>query len=394
MEWKEAKNGDDGSISIPDNWLFLYYYEALNTLFRIENALRVFVYIVLKTQFKDDWLNLSAISDDEENTTLGKVAKQRMSQARNFGYLGYVIPCPLMYMTSGELVRLMTSEAYWKYFAAYFLGTKEVMKNKLDEIGVVRNALAHFRPIKKDDVELIKQNARHVLGKIEPCLTDIMRCANVVPTNTQDEWYTQLKTLGTESCRLSFRQSDDENWIRLTLDYKCAVIKQQGNRRIRRHRVLQINTPAILHLLPELKGLLAYLSESVTYPSLIEDGLTLNKSVIFLFNKNILSQNYKALKEHMESLLRFISEESELLKEDNLARGEIIRAVNVLARYNKTEDEEVGYWSFTYDEMFCDVKESDPPEYWGRIGTVDVNYVTSTDDYPWMPVSVSESVPF
>jgi hypothetical protein len=394
MEWKEAKDVDDERVSIPDNWLYLHYYEALNTLFRIENALRVFVYIVLKTQFQDEWLNLSTISDDEENSTLGKVAKQRMSQARNFGYLGYVIPCPLMYMTSGELIRLMTSEAYWKYFAAYFLGTKEVMKNKLDEIGVVRNALAHFRPIKKDDVELIKQNARHVLGKIEPCLIDIMRCANVVPTNTQDDWYKQLKTLGTENCQLSFRQSDDENWIRLTLDYKCSIIKQSGLRRIRRYRALQINTPAILHLLPELKGLVAYLSESVSYPNMTEAELVINKSVIFLFNKVILSQKHKVLKEQMEMLLRHITEESELLKEDNLARGNIIRAVDVSARFIKKEEDDDGRWTYTYDQLFCDVKDSDPPEYWGRIGVVDSDYVTSTNDYPWMPVSVSTSAPF
>jgi hypothetical protein len=131
-------------------------------LFRIENALRVFVYVVLKNEFKENWLGMNVASDDSEESTIAKIAKQRMNQAKVYGYLGFPIPCPLMCMTSGELIRFMTSDSCWKHFKNYFLGSKAIIKAKLDEIGTVRNALPHFPPLKPDDVELIKQNARHV----------------------------------------------------------------------------------------------------------------------------------------------------------------------------------------------------------------------------------------
>ena len=51
MEWKAAEVQSDGSTKIPERWLHLYYYEALNILFRFENALRLFVYVRPETRF-------------------------------------------------------------------------------------------------------------------------------------------------------------------------------------------------------------------------------------------------------------------------------------------------------------------------------------------------------
>jgi hypothetical protein len=47
MDWHQAKQVNE-AVQIPDRWLHLHYYEALNILFRFENALRVFVYVILK----------------------------------------------------------------------------------------------------------------------------------------------------------------------------------------------------------------------------------------------------------------------------------------------------------------------------------------------------------
>jgi len=187
MKWESINKKEDNTVDLPDTWLFTHYFEALNTLFRVENSLRVFLFAVLKTTFEEKWLDINVTSDDAKEATISKIAKQRKAQAKTFGYLGYKTPCPLMYMTSGELIRIITSDSYWKHFNMYFLGSKEIIKNKLEEIGSVRNALAHFRPIKQDDVDLIKQNARHVLSNIEVCLVDMMSCANTVPTNTSEE---------------------------------------------------------------------------------------------------------------------------------------------------------------------------------------------------------------
>ena len=55
MEWKSAEEKDFEAYEIPDEWLYLRYYEAFNVLFRIENALRVFVYVVLKSKYLSSW---------------------------------------------------------------------------------------------------------------------------------------------------------------------------------------------------------------------------------------------------------------------------------------------------------------------------------------------------
>src|SRR6185369_6455169 len=106
MDWKSATPKDDGTVSVPESWLHLHYYEALNILFRTENALRVFVYVVLKNQFKEKWAETALRTADEEQSTIAATAAKRLAQAKGFGYLGYEISSPLMYLNSGELTRI------------------------------------------------------------------------------------------------------------------------------------------------------------------------------------------------------------------------------------------------------------------------------------------------
>jgi hypothetical protein len=148
VDWKPATVKADGSISIPKRWLHLHYYEALNILFRMENALRVFVYVVLKNEFKERWTSTALQTADDEQSTIAAAAAKRETQAKGFGYLGYEVSSPLMYLNSGELTRIIFSDAYWDLFKPFFRGRKEIIRTKLDEIGTVQNALAHFRPLK------------------------------------------------------------------------------------------------------------------------------------------------------------------------------------------------------------------------------------------------------
>ena len=87
---------------------------------------------------------------------------------------------------------------------------KKLVKTKLDEISNVRNALAHFRPLKKEDVELVKQNGNHILNSVEKGLLNIFKINDVVPTNTEEKWYKSLSNIENEYCNLTFYQSSDE----------------------------------------------------------------------------------------------------------------------------------------------------------------------------------------
>ena len=291
-------------------------------------------------------------------------------------------------------MRLIVADSYWRYFHPYIPGSREIISNKLDEISSVRNSLAHFRPIKEDDIQLVKQNARHVLSRIELCLTDMMRCANTVPTNTLDEWYLELATLGTDHCRFSFKQSDDEQWVKVSFEYDCPILAEKGSENYRRYRVLSLNSPAILHSCPALQGLLIFLSERIPWPGMKDGVPGFRKSVAMVFSRAVIAQDHIRVKRQIEHTLLTVSEETALLLDDSLARGEIVQAVDANAS-RRGRNGESGYWGFDTQGLKCSVAEDDPPEYWGQLKNVSDDYVTSTDSYPWMPVTVSrEEIPF
>ena len=109
-------------------------------------------------------------------------------------------------------------------FKDFFRAARNVVTLKLQEIGIIRNALAHFRPLSSNDVEVGKQNANQMLSLVEKTLIDLLQCGSNVPTNTHDEWYGSLRNLGTDLISLRFSQSSDESWVRINLRQKITVV--------------------------------------------------------------------------------------------------------------------------------------------------------------------------
>ncbi len=393
MEWKQASSVQNG-VNIPSEWVYLRYYEAFNLLFRIENTLRVFVYVVLKNKFRDKWADAQVVGDDDQGT-IASLAKRRMGQAQTFGYLGYACACPVMHLNSGELTRLVVSEAYWRLFKPYFLGSKDIIKNKLDEIGSIRNSLAHFRPIRADDVDAIKQNSRHVLLGIGPFLNQVLVQSNVVPSNTPHEWYRNVGTLGTDLCQLSLQQSADERWVRISVEYGCPVIKRylQGPR-FANYTALTIRSSAVLIQYPEIAKDVCYLSENIAYPRMLDNQMAeFGKTISFVLSRSMLESQHEVLKDSFEELLLTITKETELIEQDNLARGQLLHSVSLSAVLQEKQDRT--QWRWQTQGLCTPVMEEDSPEYWGNLdfsGWED--FVAATDKYPWMPEAVSEYIPF
>ena len=386
MNWKAAQHIDGNKFDLPGDWLKIEYFEALNILFRIENSLRVFVYVILKNQFQDKWKELSITSDDEESSTISAIAKKRISQDRNYAYLGYDLNSPLLHLTSGELIRIITSESYWKYFKSYFLGTKEIMKNKLDEIGNVRNSVAHFRPIKKGDIELIKQNSIHALTEIERTLKDFVSCPDIVPTNTEDNWYKEIITIGTEECKISFRQSKNEEWIKIILTFNAAILIKEKAWNGFRLKTLNLKVNNLLNLYKELSKLTICVTE-MTPPVYTKtpENIIISKQVRFTFSRKCVELNYSIIKTELESILLQISKEVALIREDHLARGKLIEIVNCSLDKGGGE-----YYSLFAEQLKTDLDEESPVEFWGSLNVASRNFITDTDKYPWMPVDISE----
>ena len=369
MEWKQASS-IEGGYKIPSEWVYLRYYEVFNVLFRIENAIRVFVYVVLKDELRDKWADAQVSADDEDGT-IASLSKKRMRQARSFGYLGHNIACPIMYLNSGELTRLIVSEAYWKLFKPYFLGSKEIIKSKLDEIQTIRNSIAHFRPIRSDDVNVIKQNSKHVLIGIEQFVNQVLNQYDVIPTNTADDWYINLNTLGTDHCSFSFQQSPDEHWVGISIHYCCPVINKHSLwKEFTRYTVLTIKSSAILTTYDEIAKDICYLSENVSYPQTLKDGGSLfGKTLTFVISRTMLESHHADIKTAIEKLLRMISNETELIKQDNLARGQIVHSA-VVSVSTKTVNNKLQY-EWEYQKLYTPVAENDPPEYWGGFSFMD-----------------------
>lgn len=386
MEWDQASKKDD-AMFIPDTWIRIHYYDALNTLFRLENSLRVFVYVVLKNRLLDKWSTINITTDDANAATMGDIAKARRNQAKDFGYLGYDINCPVMYLTSGELIRIITDDRYWKYFNSYFPASRQTVKNKLDEIGVIRNSLAHFRPLKSDDVEVIKNNANHALSEVEHFLEELGSCFDIVPTNTQENWYLSLSNLSTELCKLTLRQCEDQIWVNLDFKYHCKVIiTHPGPATFHRYRILNIATPSILEQCPNITKYATCLTEE--YAS--SDGTytpaspSFSKAFSILFNRDVIRNYYQDIRNDIDLLLKTIEAETGLISNDNLARGKLVSVAPISAEKEKTSQS----WSIHARATLSPVNKDSLPEYWGNvyIGSM----FTFTNRYPWMPIDVSE----
>lgn len=399
MEWKDAKELEKGGISIPKRWLHLHYYEAINILFRSENALRIFVYVVLKNEKQDKWQDTALQVADSEQSTIAKTAARRIEQAKGYGYLGYDITSPLMHLNSGELSRLILSDALWPLFRRYFRGKQEIIRSKLEEVSTVRNALAHFRPIKKDDIELVKQAVRHVYVGIEECLTEIMNINDIVPTNSDEIWYAGLSAVDQEfKGDIRFYQSARDEWIRIALECPLPILpggySWEGYQSFKLPRIM---TPAIPRLFPKLAQRCIYFAETVPY-AYVDEKSTPNftKHISVVLSHSTLRKDHELLADEIRNLSKQIDSETDLLVKDNLARGKIVAHGSAVSR--KREHEQSTWWSTNTAGLMCPFAEDHPPEYWSNVVGSHISsadFIAGTAKYPWMTVEVSaEESPF
>jgi hypothetical protein len=386
MDWRKASEGGEQGVRVPFNWLYLHYYEGLTALFRVENALRMFVFMVLKDERKGKWADLQITSDDGGDTTVSAVARRRISQDERFGYLGYAISSPLMHLTSGELIRLIFADPYWPWFAKYFPASKDIVRTKLEEIGNIRNALAHFRPIKSDDVEVVKQNANQVMSRVEQALHNLGSSSRQnVPSNTSDNWYGALKAVAGQYVTLGFQQSENENWINVRLTYACPQLAKPGfyTDDYRIWRLLTLDSVAVLKSCPVILDNVIFMVE--VFPPAPSSGETsgIRKGVDFVFSRATLTSAHDGVRQDLEKVILQITRETDLILEDNLAKGDLVRIGT--APSSKANER----WRPDVSKLRTPLRQEDPPEYWGQRPAGGKDLVTDAQSYPWMPVPVS-----
>lgn len=388
MEWKSAEILD-GRVKVPSTWLHLHYYEALSILFRFENALRLFVYVILKQHLGKDW-DLATLGEG----SIRSETRKRINDAKKYGYLGYEVSSPMLFLSGGELTALIGHDAYWKYFARYFKASREIVLSKLLEIGTVRNALAHFRPVKADDIDLIKQNTRHLLLSIEDCLLQLTSITDIVPTNTVDRWYSEFKSIGGGFARVALMSSKDENWIRASLRYEMPTLRMSMRSTYLSATVANLRAHRILLKWPDLKDWVIYLSENQPYPEIKGSDLYTSKAVSLVFARSDLVESLDAIIGILREIAVQVESETQLIQKDNLARGDLIDSQSLSA----ARKDENARWSFNAGKLAPPVGLVDEVEYWGQRHHFETEFVTSTTTYPWMPATVSndddDDIPF
>lgn len=264
---------------------------------------------------------------------------------------------------------------------------KKLVKTKLDEISNVRNALAHFRPLKKEDVELVKQNGNHILNSVEKGLLNIFKINDVVPTNTEEKWYKSLSNIENEYCNLTFYQSSDEKWIKIDINYYCPNISENTSFFDNtQYKVLNIVSPNILSEFSGYKDKLIFISEAVS-SNMEENDLKVFKNISFVFSRSVLKKYNKEILEDFKKVLNIIRKETKLIKEDHLARGDLIVSsqINIYKKNN-------GNWNIRDENLKYKTDENTLTEYWGNFNIFSNDFISTTYNYPWMPVSTSDFV--
>jgi len=395
IKWEKAKrNQESGMYSIPETWLFIHYYEAINLLFRIENSLRLFVYSILKNELKDTWRDVNINSDDSGSGSLEMITRQRLSQSKNFGYLCPPINSPIMFLTSGELIRIITAETNWKYFKNHFSCKKEIVKYKLDEIGIIRNSLAHFRPITEGDVDLLKQNTLHIFDGIDKYIDELLTVNTFIPTNTEDSWYKKLNTIATtEEFYTKCFQSTDNSWIKINMNYKCPIIKRPEKlNNWSRIVLLNCKTSPIITNYENIKKNITYLTESINASS-YDDNISVTKCSSLIFNKKTLSVEIDSIVSDIGLIIAKINDETDKVKSDQYVKGTFIESVDTYL--TKNESPFLQNFDIESKRLLEKLDENSEIEFWGNYLTPYYNFITDSNIYPWMNKEVShDPIPF
>jgi len=73
---------------------------------------------------------------------------------------------------------------------------------------------------------VVKQNSRHTLLGVEEYLTNVFIQSLRVPTNTNEDWYKSISTLGTNQIKTTPYYSANEAWVNVKLTFKTPILSK------------------------------------------------------------------------------------------------------------------------------------------------------------------------
>jgi Swt1-like HEPN len=136
-----------------------YMAEVYTYLYSVENSLRVFIEIVSKEKYGEDYFSSLNVTKSLRNTI-----SNRKEKAENKKWLSVRGDSDLFYLDFKDLGTLVNSN--WDIFEAYF-DTQDFILPKINEMAECRNLIAHNSYIGKTERELLKSYYNSILKQIE-----------------------------------------------------------------------------------------------------------------------------------------------------------------------------------------------------------------------------------
>ncbi len=408
-----GQTDDRQQVGIPREWVFLRYYAAYNMLFRVENSLRMFVYLVLKRQHRDKWASMLIYEGEGSKITIKEYSDQRSAQAKRLGYLNQPVTCPLLFLGTGELVRLITSESNWKYFRRHFQADRPALEHKFREIVEIRNAVAHFRAIAKENLDDLKRNIDQLFPGIEDLLQNALIQELPVSDGGDTTWWNDAIECQTTGVPPEVCASKDGKWIRVTLRHKCRALDCDETTNGMQYQVVNIRSSIIVEKYPLIRKHLAYACESVesTEPD-SEKMMVFGKLINLVFPREALDKDWDEIHQSLKQVADSISAETEALVHDqnaptrfaNIATARYIEfeadakhVLQQLRRKIKTGSvKKIVFCIPDASSLYSDTHEGCPAEYWGNENIRSETWVSQNrpitvalTHYPWMTMPVA-----
>lgn len=180
------------------------------------------------------------------------------------------------------------------------------------------------------------------------------------------------------------------------MTYASAILRNLGSGNYRTFYVTNLISPAIIKCFPTLANDCTFVTERIPYTQIPkEDTPKFGKEISFVFRKEALVEDHAEICTQLRNILLKIETETELIQNDNLARGQLIDSLRIWCFIEKSPDGHQS-WSTNMNELKCGFGEDDPPEYWGEIGVYGGDFIAGSVRYPWMPSDISkeDEIPF
>ncbi|MGE1103405.1 Swt1 family HEPN domain-containing protein [Peribacillus simplex] len=138
--------------------------EVYTYLYSVENSLRVFIEIVSKEKYGEDYLSKLKMTKSLENTI-----SDRKEKAKNKKWLSVRGSNDLFYLDFKDIGIVINNN--WEIFREYF-NTQDFILPKINEMAECRNLIAHNSYIGKTERDLLKSYYNSILKQIEDKFND------------------------------------------------------------------------------------------------------------------------------------------------------------------------------------------------------------------------------